>query len=192
MKDSDLRKIKITFEASRACERASSPFCRERVLKRKSSHTRLSAHWTSRRGDGCSMARREVPSVRWNSSGILYHDFSRERVSHPSSLSVHPLFHRVFVYSSCFQSLNAEIWFVASRSWFWATIMAPPRVYTKIRRLFELSGEHPSDDTQGCVMLEFILRRDFWPGVRGKDKSFLFLSHSLTESNCFNLSLCAR
>lgn len=35
--------------------------------------------------------------------------------------------HPVFVYSSCFQSLSAEIWFVAPRSWFWTTIMAPSR-----------------------------------------------------------------
>jgi len=38
--------------------------------------------------------------------------------------------------------------------------MAPSRVYTKVRRLYELSDEHPSDDIQGCVMLEFISRRD--------------------------------
>ena len=45
--------------------------------------------------------------------------------------------------------------------------MAPSRVYTKVRRLYELSGEHPSDSTQGYVMLEFISRRDSEPGVQG-------------------------
>lgn len=100
--------------------------------------------------------------------------------------------HPVFVYSSCFQSLSAEIWFVAPRSWFWTTIMAPSRgLHQGPSSLRVKRRASVRRYTRMCYARVYFAPR-FLARRSRKEESFLFLSHSLTESNCFNLSLCAR
>lgn len=169
----------------------------ERVLKRKSSHSavrslNIATQWLF--NGSCRSAAHPV-KFQWHSvsrshSRVYVYVCLLDFPPFPSD----PTFprHPVFVYSSCFQSLSAQIWFVAPRSWFWTTIMAPCRgLHQGPSSLRVKRRASVRRYTRMCYARVYFAPR-FLARRSGKEESFLFLSHSLTESNCFNLSLCAR